>query len=67
MTDYTIELTLDDSEWSEIYYAVDSKYHRLEDGYYGDPKHPDVVRWMQQMEGIRDKLEDEFDKHKVTY
>lgn len=67
MTDHTIELTLDDTEWAEIYYAIEGKYHRLEDGYYGDPKDPEVVRWMGQMEEIRDKLEDEFDKHGVNY
>ena len=63
----TIELTFDETEWAEIYYGVETKLHSLQDGAYGDPRHPDVIRWSQQLEDILERLEIKLQIHKVNY
>lgn len=52
----TTEIALTKKQWSEIYYALDSKIAQLKIGYYGHRKQCDK-KWIGELADIMDEIE----------
>ena len=63
----TISLALTEVEWGEVVEALFSKIHYVTEGYYGEERPGDNVKWVVDLEAAKDKLEAALTKADVTY
>ena len=53
------DLALTDSDWAEVYYALDDKITRIETGnYWKTDRNVNVKEWLTQLKSIRDRIAD---------
>jgi len=64
----TVELTMSEEEWAEVYYAVDSKLANMENGVYdGIEEEVNVETWKNTLQRVKMKLGMALEQKGVEY
>lgn len=66
--DLAIALVLNETQWSELYYAVTSKMAAVDNGVYGSSlTTAKKNEWMRDLNAIASEITKQLDKNGVTY